>query len=109
MAIHSETDIYRAVIDLQRFVLGAAANFRRDVKPLLGGRLIDESLWMAVLVRRANIAIDAAKIEHIDALLEQLEIVQVTLRLARDLKFLPNPKFAESVPLTTMVGKQATA
>ena len=42
MALHSDTEIYRAVVELQRFVLGAAANFRRDVKPLLGGRLLDE-------------------------------------------------------------------
>lgn len=42
MTLHSETQIYRAVIDLQRFVMGAAVNMRRDVKPPLGGEWFDE-------------------------------------------------------------------
>jgi hypothetical protein len=109
MALHHETEIYKAVVDLQRLVMRAAVNMRRDVKPLLGARLLDESLWMSVLVRRANIALNAAKVPHLDDLLEQLEIVQVTFRLARDLDYLPNNVFAQSLPLTASVGKQATA
>jgi len=109
MALHSETDIYRAVIDLQRFVVRAAVNLQRDVKPLIGARLLDEALWMAVLVRRANIARDQDKIPHIDELLEQLEITQVMLRLGRDLGYIRNNIFAESLPLTASIGKQATA
>lgn len=109
MALHSETEIYRAVVDLQRFAMRAAVNMRRDVKPLLGARLIDESLWMAVLVRRANIARDQDKVPHLDDLLEQLEVVQVALRLGRDLEYIPNNVFAQSLPLTASIGKQATA
>ena len=109
MALHHETEIYRAVIDLQRLALRAAVNMRRDVKPILGSRLVDESLWMAVLVRRANIARDGDKIPHLNDLLEQLEIAQVTLRLGRDLAYIPNNVFAESLPITASIGKQATA
>jgi hypothetical protein len=109
MALHSDTEIYRAVVDLQRFAVRAAVNMRRDVKPILGARLVDESLWMAVLVRRANIARDEHKVPHLDELLEQLEVVQVTLRLSRDLGYIRNNAFAESLPLTASIGKQATA
>ena len=40
---------------------------------------------------------------------EQLEIAQVTLRLGRDLAYIPNNVFAESLPITASIGKQATA
>ena len=109
MTLHSETDIYRSVTDLQKFALRAAVNFRRDAKPILGARLVDETLWMSVLVRRANIARDADKVPHLEELLEQLEITQSLLRLGRDLDLIPNNTFAQSVPLTASIGKQAIA
>jgi hypothetical protein len=109
VGLHSDTDLYRAVTDLARFVAGAVASLRRDVKPTLGRMLLDECVWMAVVVRRANIARDAAKLPLLEELLEQLEIVQFTLRIARDCAFLSNNAFATSLPLTASVGRQATA
>lgn len=109
MALHSETDLYRAVVDLQTFVARAVIHLPRDVKNLYGQRLVDEALWMAVVVRHANIARAAAKVPHFEQLLDQVEIAQVILRVLRDLKHLPNPRFAESLPLTASIGKQTIA
>ncbi len=109
MSLHSDTDIYRAVAELAKFIVRANVNLRRDLKPTLGKMLIEESIWMAVVVRRANIAREGAKVPHLEELLEQLEIVQFSLRVAREAGYLPNNTFADSLPLTAMVGKQATA
>ena len=53
MSLHSDTELYRAVIDFQKFVAGAVIHLRRDVKQMYGERLVDESLWMPVIVRHA--------------------------------------------------------
>jgi hypothetical protein len=109
MGLHSDTELYRTVIDFQKFVAARVVNLRRDVKKIYGERLVDESLWMAVIVRQANIARDEAKLPHFDQLLDQLEIAQVILRVLRDLGWLHNAHFAESIPLTASIGKQAIA
>lgn len=109
LSLHSDTDIYRAVTELARFVTAAATNMRRDVKPLLGKMLIDETVWMSVLVLRANKARATAKLPHLEEILEQTELVQVTLRLARECRYLPNRVFEASLPLTASVARQATA
>ena len=48
MALHSDTDLYKAVVDLGSFAIRAARNMPRDVKQLLGGRILDEALWMGI-------------------------------------------------------------
>lgn len=105
--LHSQTEIYAAVVELAKRVTLAVKDLRRDMKPTLGRTLIDEAIFMGVMVRRINIARDEAKLPLLDELLEQLEIVQFALRLARDCKFISNAVFAELVPCTALVGKQA--
>jgi len=109
MALHHDTQIYAAVVELGKFVLQAVRQMPRDVKLLLGGTLRDEVLWMGVLVLRMNIARDAAKLPHIAELLEHLEIAQQALRYCRDLRLMAPATFAQSLPLTTSIGKQAMA
>jgi len=109
VGLHSDTDIYRAVTELAKFVARAVEQMRRDVKPTIGRMLIDECVWMSVVVRRANIAREEAKLAHLEELLEQLEIVQFVLRLCHELKYIARAAFADSLPLTASVGRQATA
>jgi hypothetical protein len=99
-SLHSDTDIYRAVAELGKVVTVAAVNMPREAKPIVGRQLVDEVTYMGVLVRRTNIARDAAKLPHLEELLEQIEIVQFGLRVARECRFLPNSAFEASLPLT---------
>jgi hypothetical protein len=108
-SLHSDTDIYRAAAELTKVVTVAAVNMRREAKPLIGRLLIEESVWMGVLVLRANKAQERAKLPHLEQLLEQTEIVQMTLRVARETKFLTTTAYEQSMPLTVSVAKQATA
>ena len=109
MALHSDTDIYKAVVDLATHCLRAARGMPRDVKQLIGAQLRDETLWMGVLILRANKARDAAKLPHLDELLEHLELVTMMLRMARDLHFIAPKAYADALPLVASVGKQANA
>ena len=109
MTLHSDTDLYRAIVDFQRFVARRAPHLPRDVKRLYGERLVDESLNMLVTMRHANIAREAAKIPLLEELLDRLEISQAILRVLRELELFPSKAFEESLPLTASIGKQATA
>jgi hypothetical protein len=109
MGLHSDTNLYRSVAELGTFVARATSDFRRDIKPTYGKLLVEESVWMAVLVREANIARGADKIPHLDDLLRSLELIQFTLRVLLDIGWLARNTFAASVPLTTSIGKQANA
>jgi hypothetical protein len=107
--LHSDLDIYRAAAELTKVVTVAAVNMRREAKPLLGRMLIEESVWMGVLVLRTNKAQAQAKLAYLEELLEQTEIVQMTLRVARETRFLTTSAYEQSMPLTVSVAKQATA
>jgi len=62
MALHSDTDLYRAIAEFQKFVARRAPHLPRDLKRLYGERLVDESLNMLVTMRHANIARDRARL-----------------------------------------------
>lgn len=108
MALHSDTDIYAAVVDLAKATIPALRQLPRDVKPMLGEVIRDEVLWLGVLVMRMNKARDAAKLPVIEDLLEHLELATFALRLCREMGYIKNPQFARLLPLLTMVGKQAS-
>lgn len=109
MSLHSDTDLYRAIAEFQKFVARRCVHLPRGVKGLFGERLVDESLNMMVNMRHANIARGADKVPVLEEILDRLEIAQAILRTLRELGHLPNTAFAEGLPLVASIGKQATA
>lgn len=51
-SLHSDTEIYKAVVELAKFCLIAVRQMPRDVKRLIGDLLGDETLWMGVALSR---------------------------------------------------------
>ena len=107
MALHFETRIYAAIVELGKAVIPIIRNMHRDVKQLLGRMIVDEVLWMGVLVMRINKAPGAARPPMIEELIEHLELVQMNLRFCRELKYIAPADWAKSLPLIESVGKQA--
>ena len=105
MALHSELPIYKVVYDLFGLVVQASRNMPRDVKQQMGAALRDECLCMSVLVFRANVARDKAP--HLLELLEHLQVAELLIRLAHDLRFIGQKQYAAAVQLTGQIGKQA--
>ena len=106
MAIHTELDIYKAAYDLLGVAVDAVSNMRRDAKPVVGGRLLDECRELLVLVRRANSARDKAP--HIDTLLDRLEAATVLIRVSRDKRLIANSHYAQAARLAVSIGRQAS-
>lgn len=109
MAIHSSTEIYGTVEDLQDFIGRAVINLRRDVKSAYAPALIYGAHGLGALILRANKARDAGKVPIIDLLLEELEVLQSMLRMLKKRGWLAYSAYEESVPLTVSISKQATS
>src|SRR5690349_16399911 len=107
--LHDETDIYRSVAELSKFIARTTSNLRRDLKPTYGVLLVDETVRMAVLVREANIARGADKLPLLEEILRQIEYVQFILKTLSELghDWLPHSAYAASIPLTASIGRQA--
>ena len=105
--MHFDTDIYQTVERLGDALLAAGANMPRNVKPLLGGRLFDETVMMALLIRNAAIARGHAKVPYYDELLQEIEATQFMLKRAFANRYLSPSAYSATLPLTESVARQA--
>lgn len=105
MALHSELPIYKVAYDLLGLAVQLARNMPRDVKQQIGGTLRDECIRITVLIFRANVARDKAP--HLLELLERVQVAELIVRLAHDLRFIAPKQYAAAIALTSQIGKQA--
>lgn len=104
MAAAKDLPVYKVAYDLLRIVLGAVRNMPRDVKQLVGAPLATEARDIVMLIFRANSATN--KVPHLTELLERIEVINLMLRLAHDMKMITTKPYAAAIQLTEMVGKQ---
>jgi hypothetical protein len=101
MSLHTELDIFKASYDL----LGVADDLVRDIprahKPHLGRKIFDECTDLVAAIPLANAERGAAKVPHINQLLQRLEVAKVLFRLCVDKRYISHGQFARTVPLTT--------
>ena len=105
MALHTELPIYRKAYELLQVAVEITRNIPRDFKRLLSDKIRDECLEITVLIFRANVCRD--KVPHITDLIEKLQIVELTLRLACDMRLISKGQYAKAIKLTQDVGRQA--
>ena len=105
MAIHDQLPIYKVAYDLLGLVTNARRNMPRDVKQDFGKALSKECVQIVVLIFRANVA--QVKAPFLISLIERVEVVNLLLRLSRDLRFIPTKQYAAAIALTASIGKQA--
>lgn len=106
MALHHELPIYRETYELLTKVVQVTRNIPRDFKRLIGEELRAECVKMMVLIFRANVATD--KVQHIQELLERLQVVELMLRMSKDMRWISTGQYASLVAMTQNIGKQAT-
>jgi hypothetical protein len=105
MALHSDTDIYKANYELIFGIVKIAKNMPRDFKAILGGELRDHALMIAILILRANMAED--KMPFLDQIVERKESIDLLTRLSRDLHLISPGQYGEIIELAANVGRQA--
>ena len=105
MALHTSLPIYKVAYDLLTAVTASTRSMPRDYKASIGGKLREECVELVVLIFRANVARD--KVPHLTTLLERLQVVELLLRLAKDMRLIAVGHYAQAIELTSQVGKQA--
>ena len=105
MAQYEHLPIYKHTYDLLLRIMTATKNFPREYKYTLGQKLKDEVIELVVLIYRANSVQDRQS--HISAILERVQVVQLMIRLAHDMKILPRRHYAALAEITDTLARQA--
>lgn len=108
MTFHTELPIYRDCYELLSMSTDLVKNMPRDFKQSLGRKIHEECIDMLVLVVRANIAKGVGKVPHLEQLQERLSVTEVLLRLSTDKRLISKRHYAQSIKVTSSIGKQVT-
>lgn len=106
MALHTDTKIFKVTYDLSLLVTRYVANMPRNYKADFGADLRKQCFELVALVYRANSASDRPPVIRI--LRERVVAVDLSLRLAVDLRLISRGQYGEAIALTDSIGRQAT-
>lgn len=106
MALHTDTEIYKATYDLCKLVTELVANMPRNFKADFGAELRKRCMALVMRTYEANTSEDKPPI--LRHMRQEVEAVNLSLRLAVDLKLISRAQYARAIAITTSVAKQAT-
>jgi len=106
MARANDTPIYREAYELLKLVTQLTQQYPRGYRQALARDICTEAQRLVTNIFQANVSRDKAPI--IRELRERLAILQLQLRLSKDLRLISAGQFGATVVLTDAVSKQAT-
>lgn len=106
MALHTETEIYKATYELSKLATQLVANMPRNYKACFGVDFQRQCLDLVKRVYQANTAEDRAGI--LRQMREEVEVVNLSARLAVDLRLVSRKQYSQLVELASSIGKQTT-
>lgn len=101
----SQLPIYRSSYNLLTHLTRCISKFPRNWRPTVGEAMHQHGVRLIMQIYRANAAQD--KTEHIAELLEALEVLELQLQLAHDLRLISTRELAAASDLTECIGRQA--
>ena len=106
MAQYKHLPIYKTTYELLNQITMATRGFPKDFKYTLGSRLREECVELVLLIFRANSNI-SRRTAIMDAL-ERVQVLELLLRLCKDMRLLTIKQFSSACELTDNLGRQAT-
>lgn len=106
MAQYKHLPIYKTTYELLQLVTVATRDFSKDFRYSLGQKLREECVELVLLIYRANS--NQARRTVITAVLERLQVLELLLRLCKDLRLLSIKQFSSACELTDSLGRQAS-
>lgn len=106
MALYYHLPVYRDTYNLILKIFEYSRDFSKEYKYTLGQDMKRDALQLVRSIYRANKS--ASKKEHLEAFLDDFELLKLEIRLATDMKILPMKKQAELSLLMDGIGKQIT-
>ncbi len=107
MAKYKHLPIYKLTYDLLDAVTRETRHFPKDFKYSLGTKIRDEAVELVVFIYKAN-ANRENREANVRLILERLQIIELLLRLSKDMRLLSVSAFASLVVLTDDISRQAS-
>ena len=106
MAQYQHLPIYKTTYELLEMVTRKTKDFPRDFKYSLGDKIRNECIELVVFIYKAN-SLRQHREEHLKQILERVQVIELMLRLAKDLRLFSVTVFSEIVFLTDSLARQA--
>jgi len=88
MALFSELPVYKLGYDLLIAIYDRTKLFTREHKYTLGEKLKNETLELLINIYKANKSKQTTRMQYIDTARQNIEVVRLLLRVAKDLKII---------------------
>ncbi len=105
MAQYKHLPIYKTTYELLQLVTRKTKNFPRDFKYSLGDKIRNECIELVVFIYKAN-SFKEQRQDYLKQILERVQVIELMLRLSKDLRLLNVDAFSEIVVLTDALAKQ---
>lgn len=106
MAQYKHLPIYKTTYELLEIVTRKTKDFPRDFKYSLGDKIRNECIELVVFIYKAN-SLRQQREEYLQQILERVQVIELMLRLAKDLRLFNVTAFSEIVLLTDSLARQA--
>ena len=108
MAQYQHLPIYKLTYLLLSKITCVTSGFSKNYKYSLGEKLRVEAVELVIYIYKANSTRGEDRVAHVSSFLERLQVVELILRLSKDLRLIDVKQFAEIVTMTDGLGRQAT-
>jgi len=106
MAQYQHLPIYKVTYELLLQITKVTKEFPRDYKHSLAAKLRDEAVDLVVYIYKAN-SLRAERAKYVGVILARMQVIELLVRLCKDLRLINIKQFSETVALTDSVGRQA--
>jgi hypothetical protein len=106
MAQYQHLPIYKAIYDLLNLITKKTKTFPRDFKYSLGDKIRNECVELVVHIYKANSSRD--KSPYLENILERMQVIQLLVRLSKDMRLINVESFAQIVMLTDSISRQTS-
>lgn len=106
MAQIKHLPIYKTTYELLELVVRVTKGFPRDFKYSLGDKIRGEVIDLVVFIFKAN-ATKQERMENASKIIERIQVIELLVRLTKDLRLINVKQFSEIVFLSDSLGRQA--
>lgn len=108
MALHTDTEIYRATYLLCQIVTQFVANMPKNYKADFGAELRRRCMGLVMRTYEANTTESDERPAILRRMRHEVEAVNLSLRLAKDLRLISVGQYSRAIATTESIAKQAT-
>lgn len=106
MSKYKHLPIYKSTYELLEVITRKTKNFSRDFKYSLGDKIRNECIELVIFIYKAN-SMKEQQEDNLNQIIERVQVIELMLRLAKDLHLLNINSFSEIVVLTDSIARQA--